>query len=601
MIKRSVVPTLAEAYADFRRFRKLKESTFHWYKLRLSDANFLGNWETLRLDKISKDMVIDAHARLSQNGPCYANGAMRALRAILNFAKGYYEDKHGNQLIKQNPVDVLSALRIWNRETRRQSTLERLDSWLDVCLSVENETVRDWLVLLLLTGLRRNEGAQLTWNHVDLRTGVITIIDTKNHHILKLPLSDVAWKLLEIRSLKRRGPYVFPGKWETAPISPSFRLPPSFKSEGLQFMVHDLRRTFVTTADALEYPREIIKRLVNHHEGDVTQGYIIASPERLRKPMQAITDSILGTAGMTKDEVLRIIGGGDIRTENFRTITFAYAAEVYRKTRKLSESSAKRYDEREKRMTYLSSKLLVDIRPADIDYLKDVLEDSCGSALQYKVMQLVRAILKFAEKSWTGMPSLAPLADRTRAIRFVPEKPAPTIKDLTAWSKEAQAASSLVRDYAHFLLLSGLERREVRNLRWSQIDTKEWTIALASAGKKTFLLPVTKYVQLILRRRQRDARSSPYVFPSPSRTSTVNNTPSFTNGRELRGTFFATAKELGLFCGTEIGRTSLHACLGGDLPTLRESMQTVEDFLRPQILPAVLNEVKKARRLAAAR
>ena len=66
------------------------------------------------------------------------------------------------------------------------------------------------------------------------------------------------------------------------------------KATGIAFTVHDLRRTFITIAESLDIPAYALKRLMNHKmTNDVTAGYIIADVERLRKPMQLITDYIL--------------------------------------------------------------------------------------------------------------------------------------------------------------------------------------------------------------------------------------------------------------------------------------------------------------------
>jgi integrase len=60
------------------------------------------------------------------------------------------------------------------------------------------------------------------------------------------------------------------------------------------FTLHDLRRTFITVAESLDIPAYAIKRLVNHKlSGDVTAGYIVGDVERLRAPMQRITDYLL--------------------------------------------------------------------------------------------------------------------------------------------------------------------------------------------------------------------------------------------------------------------------------------------------------------------
>jgi hypothetical protein len=44
-----------------------------------------------------------------------------------------------------------------------------------------------------------------------------------------------------------------------------------------------------------------VKRLVNHSTGnDVTAGYVVMDVERLREPMQKITDYILRTVGIKR-------------------------------------------------------------------------------------------------------------------------------------------------------------------------------------------------------------------------------------------------------------------------------------------------------------
>jgi integrase len=63
------------------------------------------------------------------------------------------------------------------------------------------------------------------------------------------------------------------------------------ETSDIKFSFHDLRRTFITVAESLDISSYAIKRLVNHKSGsDVTEGYIIANHDRLREPMQRITD-----------------------------------------------------------------------------------------------------------------------------------------------------------------------------------------------------------------------------------------------------------------------------------------------------------------------
>lgn len=67
------------------------------------------------------------------------------------------------------------------------------------------------------------------------------------------------------------------------------------------FMLHDLRRTFITIAKSLDISAYAVKCLVNHKMNhDVTAGYLATDVERLRKPMQQITNYIAGQIGLAQ-------------------------------------------------------------------------------------------------------------------------------------------------------------------------------------------------------------------------------------------------------------------------------------------------------------
>jgi integrase len=81
------------------------------------------------------------------------------------------------------------------------------------------------------------------------------------------------------------------------------------KASGIDFTLHDLRRTFSTIAESLDIPAYAIKRLLNHKmPSDVTAGYIVMDVERLREPMQKITDYILKSASVKPTAQVAKIG-----------------------------------------------------------------------------------------------------------------------------------------------------------------------------------------------------------------------------------------------------------------------------------------------------
>jgi integrase len=59
---------------------------------------------------------------------------------------------------------------------------------------------------------------------------------------------------------------------------------------GIRFTLHDLRRTFLTTAEKLALPYIVLKKLANHSSrSETTFGYIVVDVERLREPMEKIS------------------------------------------------------------------------------------------------------------------------------------------------------------------------------------------------------------------------------------------------------------------------------------------------------------------------
>lgn len=284
--------TLGKVFADYLQSRKLKDNTAYIYKCTLRST--LSDWLDLPLVEIKKDMVERRHKSISDKGhKGHADHAMRILRALFTYAKITYEDPNGDPIISNNPVTRLSQARIWNKQTRRQSVIKshELSAWCKAVMGLENKTVRDYLLLLLFTGLRKNEAAELLWENVDLTGATLLIPDPKNRQPHMLPLTPFLKEMLKKRWDGRANEYVFPGQGEKYRYIRDVRhhMDLVTKSSKVNFMLHDLRRTFLTIADAQDLSAYAIKKLANHKTtADVTAGYIVSDVERLRDPMNKI-------------------------------------------------------------------------------------------------------------------------------------------------------------------------------------------------------------------------------------------------------------------------------------------------------------------------
>jgi integrase len=287
---------LQECIKDFFASRPLKERTAYNYRNIIKVC--FSDWMDKPLCDISKDDIEHRYEKIgAEHGKPYSNFAMRVMRSVMNFGMAKYEEA-----IDENPVSRLSQTRSWHPIKRREDYIKptELKSFLDGVEKLDSELIRDYLKLLLFTGLRREEAASLPWADVDFNERTIIIRETKNNLTLRIPMSDYIESLLKRRSDKRGDDtFVFQSSGKKGYIADVRRQMANLrKKTGISDLrVHGLRRTFATIAESQDISTLSLKRLLNHKQGDVTTGYIIMDVERLRTAQQKITDTILALSG----------------------------------------------------------------------------------------------------------------------------------------------------------------------------------------------------------------------------------------------------------------------------------------------------------------
>ena len=303
--------TLQTALDDYLSTRKtLKDSTRHDYAHTLRWGS--SDWLARPITAITPDMVLKRHAKLGERSKAKANLWVRYLRAVLNSAMSRYTDSEGRAILADNPARIIGKTRAWFEIKPRKGWIQphELRPWWDAVQGLANDAMRDYLVTLLLTGMRREEGLGLKWADVDQQAKTLTLRDTKNHETHVLPMG--TWLAALIESRPRHGEYVFQtprGRMSNL----RYNLDLVRKHSGLdRFIIHDLRRTFGTIAESLDVPAYALKRLLNHKTGtsDVTSGYLQITTERLRAPMQRIEDYVLRAVGVMESGVIVPMHGG---------------------------------------------------------------------------------------------------------------------------------------------------------------------------------------------------------------------------------------------------------------------------------------------------
>jgi integrase len=302
------VVTLNDVFQKVLVVRRLRPNTVRNYTQITNRC--LGDWLNLPITSLTRDMIQTRHKKLTcttkqgTSGEVQANMAMRILRTYLNFAANNFETADPQPIILVNPVRTLSQNRSWHREQRRRVIIpdQKLGEWYRAVMSLRQIYIRDYLLLLMLTGLRRNEAATLRWSDVDFETRTITvraeIAKNKREHCL--PLTDFLFLLLSHRKENSRTDtnYVFPGRRGGPLVEPKLGVSRVIQKSGCDFVLHDLRRCLITQAAKLSISHHIIKKLVNHIGAtDVTDGYIVTDIEHLREPMGLLNNRFLTLFG----------------------------------------------------------------------------------------------------------------------------------------------------------------------------------------------------------------------------------------------------------------------------------------------------------------
>ena len=257
----SAVPTLREAGEAYleRKAGSLRPRTLQGYEEHLRVV--LEPLLATRIDAITPAMADRLHQRISKkNGEYRANGAMRTLRAVLNFAAKVHD-------LSVNPVTRGVS---FNKEKARDWALSRDEVrqfWL--CLDGIDAVRRAAWSTLALTGLRLNEVRALRWDDIDADC-VATIASPKGgpDRSFRTPLPS---RLMEIL-----GEIQFESDAELCfPSFPRGQGAVTLKRcTAVPFSPHQLRHTFRTTALEAGVDFQSVQLLMNHKLPGVSGNYV---------------------------------------------------------------------------------------------------------------------------------------------------------------------------------------------------------------------------------------------------------------------------------------------------------------------------------------
>lgn len=285
------IPTLTQFVRD-RYLPHAKNSKLSWRTdetvLRIHILPALGS---IYLDQLQSDAISALVSRMLSNG--YATGTTNrvviVLRRIFNLARKWHIP--GAQ---ENPAAGIKIAPDVNRE--RFLTKEELERLLPAIREDENTLAANAIMLLLLTGARRNEITQARWEQVDWNQEILLVPRSKSGKARTISLSDTAIELLKGITPVANNPYIFPSPTTGRP-SPSLYFPWNrirIRAGLVDLRLHDLRHSFASFLANRDVSLYRIQKALGHSSSRYTQRYAHLAPKTMKDAAEIVAEIVGG-------------------------------------------------------------------------------------------------------------------------------------------------------------------------------------------------------------------------------------------------------------------------------------------------------------------
>lgn len=196
--------------------------------------------------------------------------------------------------------------------------------------------------------------------------------------------------------------------------------------------------------------------------------------------------------------------------------------------------------------------------------------DSAGPFAANGAMRVARAMWNFASDNLelAGLPPKNPFRSTRRDSLYMRERArnnGMSTAELPAWAVQLRKLPTLRQALHLWCVISGMRRRTVTTMRWTDVDWKGRTLTvLAPKGGEPIVLPLSRPMLVLLRfvrrlgRAMYAAQAAVWIWPSPDSASghveEIKERKLDKVGHALRSTFATVSEEAGV---TSIARKAL--------------------------------------------
>ena len=277
---------------------------------------FLLPWANRKLSAIHKSDVQALFAKVTtENGPYAANRLLALIKSMFHKAADM-------GFTGANPTIGVKK----HQEEKRDRFLhaDELQGFFKALFAESNNTLRDLLLVALLTGARKGNVASMAWADIDFATGLWRIPTTKSGKPVVVPLVPAAVAILRQRREAGNGsPWVFSSnRGKTGHIT---EVKSAWKRivQGAKLTdcrPHDLRRSLASYMAIGGTSLPVIGGMLGHSQPSTTAIYARLSTDPIRTAAETAATSMLtfgkasvGAAGMVIDVEVQEEGTSDAK------------------------------------------------------------------------------------------------------------------------------------------------------------------------------------------------------------------------------------------------------------------------------------------------